>query len=71
MIEISPRTTHKMTLDEAKIFALFYEYDGKKGWRLPTRAEYVNNPKLDHHIWYTEKDFKTDISRYTQFVKDV
>lgn len=37
---------HKMSLDEAIMFATFYEEDGEKGWRLPTEEESIDNAEL-------------------------
>lgn len=39
-IEAAPRSNKVMTYDEAAMYCLFYEYKGKKGWRLPTWDEY-------------------------------
>jgi hypothetical protein len=49
-IEISPKEYWKvMCRDEAQLYCLFLDIDGKRGWRFPKSDE------LSHHImWYKE-----------------
>jgi hypothetical protein len=58
-IEISPKEYWKsMCRDEAQMYCLFLEIDGKKDWRFPTFYELKGNDST-HHIsmlgeWYAE-----------------
>jgi len=60
--EIAPKSTEiKENLDNAKLFCLFLEIDGKRDWRLPTKEE------LDD-IYKSENDFEK--SWYWSSTKD-
>jgi hypothetical protein len=41
MIELAPMSTERMTYDNAKLYILFYEYNGYRDWRLPTFTEWI------------------------------
>jgi hypothetical protein len=45
MIESAPSTTVNMNYEQAQMYCLFLEHNGKKGWRLPTleEVEHVTN----------------------------
>lgn len=40
----------RMTYNNALMYCLFYEQDGKKGWRMPTRSEMMS--KGQPVAWY-------------------
>ena len=52
MFEIAPKQTEiKATWDEAKLYCMFLDIDGKKGWRLPTKEEL-------NEIYESDNDFQ-------------
>lgn len=64
---------HKMSANEALLFALFYEEDGIKGWRLPTEIEAIDNPELKG-CWYQEDlntNWPDDECYFVRPVRDV
>lgn len=51
-IDIGPSTRFGKSYDEAIMFCFSLDIDGKKGWRLPTRSEWLL--KFNHHVNFTE-----------------
>jgi hypothetical protein len=50
-IEHAPRSEHKMSYEQAEIYAFMCNHDGKRGWRLPTFNEFV-----DPNTWYKDAE---------------
>jgi hypothetical protein len=71
MIEIGPVSTERMTYDNAKLYILFYEYNGHRDWRLPTLQEWIN--RKDVYGW-DDKEPSIDYGpefRYVTPVRDL
>lgn len=50
MLEFAPRSTKRMTYEEALLYCQFLEYDGYRDWRMLTIAEYEKHGSL--FDWY-------------------
>jgi hypothetical protein len=50
--ETAPRNyhIHCKTFDEAKMYLMFLEIEGKRGWRLPTRYERSKYFRVGEHV---------------------
>ena len=70
MIEVAPRSTEKMTFENAQLYILFYEYNGHRGWRLPTLAEWLSN-KPPVVGWDSSGGSTADLLRYVTPVRDI
>ena len=57
-IEIAPVTHENYTYEEAALMCFFFEYNGKKGWRLPTRHEYSTISEI--WGWHQDDDRRFD-----------
>lgn len=68
-IEVSYTVENVFTHDEALMFCLFLEIDGKKGWRLPTWKEY----NTTNDIWGWCSDDPRTEPRYLRItpVRDI
>lgn len=53
-IEIAPISKRYFTYEEASLYCLFFEHNGKKGWRLPTEDEYAHYGQI--WGWYLDDD---------------
>ena len=58
MIEIAPPSEYQMTYDEALWYCLWFEHDGKKGWRLPTTEEWALTSSIPVYSW-RQNDHRT------------
>ena len=60
--EISPKNYHIdcKSYDEAKMYLLFLEIDGKRGWRFPTRYERSKYFRVGEHVSRTIWDQRDD-----------
>ena len=50
-IERAPKSEFKMSYEDALMYCLFYEYQGKRGWRLPTADEFQESTS-----WYANEE---------------
>jgi formylglycine-generating enzyme required for sulfatase activity len=55
-VEVAPRSENKMTFDEAQMYCLFCQHNGKKNWRLPTRHEWETIYGWETPVWLVEND---------------
>jgi len=56
---------HCKTFDEAKMYLMFLEIEGRRGWRLPTRYERTKYFRVGEHVNETvwdQRDEDTTIS---------
>lgn len=68
MIELAPMSTERMTYDNAKLYILFYEYNGHRDWRLPTFTEWIT--QKDVYGW-DDKEPSISDSQKRRFVTPV
>jgi hypothetical protein len=62
-IEIAPEQYWRvLTVDEARMYCFALTIDGKTGWRLPTRFEYIRNPGIAGWDISYGKDWKINVS---------
>lgn len=60
-----PRSTEKMTYEDALFYCFWFSYEGRKGWRLPTFYEYI-----DGEAWFKDAEI-TKRKYYCRPVKDI
>lgn len=72
MIIIGPISDKYMTYNDAIMYCLFFEHDGKKGWRLPTYEEYTHSFGLATLIWFQNEDENDNNTEWkVQPVRDI
>lgn len=49
-IEIGPVSESRMSYDEAILYCFSLNIDGKIGWRMPTKSEYMQTHALGWHV---------------------
>ena len=67
--EIAPKSTEiRANWDNARLYCMFLEIDGKKGWRLPTKEELIeiyksgNNFTDKRSYYWSSEEFSTDFA---------
>lgn len=67
LIEYAEKSTSRMSYTDALVYCLFHEYNGKRGWRLPTGAEY-SKMRNNTDCWDTSDGDKLDNLMYNWYV---
>ena len=60
-----PRSTEKMTYEQAQMYCFMFKHDGKSGWRLPKFNEFI-----DGDVWYQDAEI-TKRKWFVRPVKDI
>jgi hypothetical protein len=74
MIETAPKSVNRLTYDEAVLYCFMLEYNGKKGWRLPTEDEYDTGHYIfdDFRIWWETNYSRANLGKwYVIPVRDI